>query len=98
MKLYYVYVLASVKRTLYVGITSDLGKRVAEHRLKVHPSSFTAAYDVTRLVYYEEYTDPHQAIRREKQIKGWRRRKKVLLIETRNATWTDLAEIGALIP
>src|SRR5258706_5436154 len=91
MKLYYVYILASLRRILYIGITGDLGKRLAYHRSMVNPNAFTARYGITRLVHLEEFTDPNQAIAREKELKGWRRAKKVRLIERANPHWDDLA-------
>lgn len=91
MKLYYVYILASIQRVLYIGITSVFEKRLIEHRIKAYPRSFTAQYNVTRLVYYEEFTRVDDAIAREKQLKGWRRSKKVALIERQNPDWNDLA-------
>ncbi|HEX8173000.1 MAG TPA: GIY-YIG nuclease family protein [Thermoanaerobaculia bacterium] len=92
MKLYYVYILASIKRVLYIGITSNLDQRLNEHRAHKYPDSFTARYNVTRLVHCEEYTRVEDAIAREKQLKGWRRSKKVALIESGNPAWVDLAD------
>ena len=91
MKLYYVYILASIKRVLYVGITSEFERRIAEHKSRKYPSSFTSQYNVTRLVYVEEYTRAEDAIAREKQMKRWRRSKKVTLIEQMNPAWADLS-------
>jgi putative endonuclease len=91
MKLYYVYILASLRRVLYIGITGDLENRLAYHRSFENPMSFTARYGVTRLVYFEDFTDVNQAIDREKQLKGWRRSKKVRIIESMNPDWVDLA-------
>ncbi|HEX6641438.1 MAG TPA: GIY-YIG nuclease family protein [Thermoanaerobaculia bacterium] len=90
MKLYYVYILASMSRVLYVGITGNFEQRLIEHRTKKYPTAFTSQYNVTRLVHFEEYTRVEDAITREKQIKGWRRSKKVALIEAQNPTWVDL--------
>jgi putative endonuclease len=93
MKQCAVYLLTNRYRTvLYVGVTSDLGRRVAEHIAGVHPSSFTRRYNVDRLVYFELTVDIRTAIAREKQIKGWVRRKKVALIEDANPGWRDLGE------
>jgi putative endonuclease len=89
--LYYVYILASRNRVLYIGITRDLDKRLAEHRSGLFPRSFVWQYKVTQLVYWEEFTDVKQAIAREKQLKAWRRGKKIRLIETMNPEWRDLA-------
>jgi putative endonuclease len=91
MKLYYVYILASITRVLYVGLTGDFEKRLAEHQAHFYPRSFTSQYNVTRLVYFEEYAEITDAIAREKQIKGWRRSKKVALIERMNPGWADLS-------
>ena len=86
-----VYIMTNRHRTvLYVGVTSDLQKRIAEHRAGVHPSSFTKKYNVDQLVYFEMGRDIKSAIAREKQLKGWRRAKKVALIETMNPEWRDL--------
>ena len=87
----YVYIAASKSRTLYVGVTNDLRRRMWEHREK-KGSAFAAKYNVTRLVYSEEFADIRDAIAREKQLKRWRREKKVWLIERENPDWKDLAE------
>ncbi|MDA9432065.1 GIY-YIG nuclease family protein [Bradyrhizobium sp. CCBAU 51627] len=85
---YYVYILASkVGGTLYIGVTNDLIRRVAEHKSKL---SFTEKYDVARLVYFEQFDDPENAIRREKRLKKWNRAWKVRLIEKENPNWDDL--------
>jgi putative endonuclease len=91
MKQYYVYLMASFKQRLYVGVTNDLRRRVYQHKTKAHPESFTARYNINRLVYFEVFGDIHDAIGREKQIKGWRRSKKVALIEAENPRWKDLS-------
>jgi putative endonuclease len=96
MRYYYVYILASIQRVLYIGVTNDLEKRLASHRSKQYPRSFTATYNVDRLVYTEEYTETTQAIAREKQLKGWRRGKKVRLIERENPEWLDRADTDEL--
>jgi putative endonuclease len=88
---YYVYIVASLSRTLYVGITNDLMRRVYQHRYKLQ-DGFTARYNVDRLVYFEHVTDVNAAIAREKQIKAWSRKKKARLIEAANPGWSDLAE------
>jgi len=90
IRTYWVYILASRSRVLYVGVTNDLSRRVKEHREGLVPS-FTRRYRVTRLVYFEEFDDIRVAISREKQLKGWVRERKVKLIEARNPTWEDLA-------
>ena len=86
---YYIYIMASRSRVLYVGVTNDLARRVNEHKQGL-TAGFTSKYRVTRLVYFEEFADIRDAIAREKQIKGWRRSRKVSLIESRNPTWQDL--------
>ena len=88
---YYVYILASRRRALYIGVTNDLERRLYEHRSFEDARSFVAQYNITRLVYVEEYFDVAQAIAREKQLKGWRRAKKVRLIQSYNPHWDDLA-------
>jgi putative endonuclease len=88
---YYVYIVASRTRVLYVGVTNDLARRVWEHKEKLTPG-FTSKYNVNRLVYYEETSDVKAAIAREKQIKGWLRAKKVALIEGMNPGWADLSD------
>jgi putative endonuclease len=87
---YYVYLLASRKAgTLYLGVTSDLVRRVYQHKAKSLPG-FTSRYGVDRLVWFECYDDPATAIAREKDIKKWRRLWKIRLIETSNSDWRDL--------
>ncbi len=80
----YVYILSNKNRTtLYIGVTSDLKLRIQQHQQKVG-SEFTTKYNVTDLVYYEEYSDINQAIQREKQLKNWRREWKLNLIKELN--------------
>ena len=89
--MYYVYILANNTRTtIYTGMTNDLIRRVYEHKQHADPNSFTAKYDVTRLVYFDSTPDVRSAIEREKQIKGWNRRRKNTLISEMNPTWKDL--------
>jgi putative endonuclease len=90
-KAMYVYVLASVTRRLYVGVTNDLVRRVWQHHTGAIPG-FTKKYSITRLVYFESFDDPMVAIRREKQVKSWARVKKLALVESMNPAWTDYAE------
>jgi putative endonuclease len=86
----YVYLLASRKQgTLYVGVTNDLIRRVAQHQQKTLPG-FTQRYDVRRLVWFECYDGPTEAILREKELKKWRRDWKIALIEKENPDWRDL--------
>ncbi len=87
---YYVYILTNRSGTLYVGVTNDLLRRLYEHKHKLIPG-FTKCYNIDRLVYYEHTPDVRAAIAREKQIKRWRREKKVVLIESKNRDWHDLA-------
>jgi putative endonuclease len=91
MRQYFVYVAASRSRTLYVGVTNDLVRRVYEHKNKLLPG-FTSRCNVDRLVYYETTPDVRSAIAREKQIKAWRREKKVALDQDRNPTLQDLSD------
>ena len=86
----YVYLLASTTRVLYTGITSDLHRRVFQHKAGLIPG-FTRRYKATRLVYYEPHRSIRSAIEREREIKGWKRFKKIQLIEQANAGWLDLA-------
>ena len=92
MKVFYVYMMASKRNgTLYVGSTSDLIKRVWEHKAKVIPG-FTAQYNVHLLVYYETHSMYVEAARREKRLKNWCRQWKINLIEELNPRWGDLYE------
>lgn len=90
-----VYIMTNKNHTtLYTGVTSDLKKRVYEHKNKIHPHSFTAKYQLNKLVYYEGFQSIEEAISREKQIKGGSRKKKIDLINSMNNDWNDLyAEI-----
>ena len=88
---YWVYIMSSVTGTLYIGITSDFYKRVFEHKAG-EIEGFSAVYKCVRLVYYESFDDVSKAISREKQLKRWRREKKIALIEKMNPRWQDLAE------
>src|SRR3954466_282986 len=87
---FYVYILFNHSRTLYVGVTNDLIRRVDEHRKGKVPG-FTAKYKIKQLAHYEIYPDAMTAIEREKQIKGWMREKKIALIESANPHWDDLS-------
>jgi putative endonuclease len=88
---YWVYLLGSRTATLYIGMTNDLERRMAEHREGRVPG-FTARWGVRYLLYYESFGDVTRAIEREKQLKGWRRSRKVALIESMNPEWRDLSE------
>ena len=88
---YYVYILANATNvTLYIGVTSDLLRRVHQHKNHLDPDSFTAKYNIHKLVYFEETTNARAALEREKQLKGWLRRKKNVLVESMNPQWRDL--------
>ncbi|MGY8667633.1 GIY-YIG nuclease family protein [Bradyrhizobium sp. UFLA05-109] len=87
---YYVYILASkIGGTLYIGVTNDLIRRVAEHKLKL-VERFTKEYAIVKLVYFEQFDDPENAIKREKRLKKWKRAWKIALIEKDNPDWNDL--------
>jgi putative endonuclease len=87
---FYVYILASkVGGTLYIGVTNDLIRRIAEHRLN-SVEGFTEKYHVVRLVYFEQFDDPENAIKREKRLRKWNRAWKIRLIEENNRNWDDL--------
>jgi putative endonuclease len=91
VKTYYVYIVGSKSRTLYTGVTSNLERRVFQHRGKVLPG-FTARYNVNRLVYFDASGYVVAAIAREKQTKSWGRMKKIALIESANPDWKDLSD------
>lgn len=89
--MYYVYILANrTNVTIYTGVTNDLERRLWEHRNHSDPRSFTAKYQVHKLVYFEETTDIDAALNREKQIKSWSRKRKNQLVEGMNPNWEDL--------
>ena len=89
--MYYVYILANVTGTVvYTGVTKDLVRRVYEHKHNLDTNSFTAKYDVHKLVYFEETSSSYAAISREKQIKSWNRKRKNELVESMNPKWLDL--------
>ena len=88
---YYIYILTNKRNgTLYIGVTNSLFRRGFQHKLKENPNSFTAKYNIDKLVYYEIYTYIKEAIKREKQLKKWKRQWKIELIEKENAIWRDL--------
>ncbi len=88
---YYVYILSNNHNTtVYTGVTNDLARRVHEHKSHIDPSSFTTKYHVDKLVHYEMFNDPLEAIERKKQIKATNRKKKNRLIEEVNPQWEDL--------
>ena len=91
MKQYYVYIMTNKSRTLYTGVTNNLQRRVYQHKNKLI-DGFTKKYNITKLVYYETTNNISAAIAREKQIKGWLRRKKIALIKSVNPEWRDLSQ------
>lgn len=87
------YILTNKSNSvLYTGVTSNLKERIAQHKVKKHPDSFSARYSVTKLVYYEQSDTIGDAIKREKQIKGGSRKKKEALINRMNPDWNDLGD------
>jgi putative endonuclease len=89
MKSYCVYIMTGGSGVLYIGVTNDLERRIVEHKKRAVPG-FPARYNLTKLVYFEVFQDVRAAIAREKELKGWVRRRKVALIESVNRTWDDL--------
>jgi len=87
---YHVYIMANRSKTLYAGVTNNIAQRVYQHKNKLVPG-FTSRYNTATLVYIEETGDVRAAIAREKQIKGWRRSKKIALVESLNPEWDDLS-------
>jgi putative endonuclease len=93
VKTYFVYFLTNKRFTvLYTGVTSDLEQRIYEHKTKFHPDSFTAKYQCDRLVYFEEFSDAEEAIKREKQLKKYKTTWKANLVNQMNPEWRDLSE------
>ena len=88
---YFVYIMSSRSRNLYIGVTNNLYRRTYQHKHKAVPG-FTAKYKIDRLVYFELFGDIRLAIAREKQVKAWGREKKIFLINSTNPAWQDLAE------
>ena len=91
MSEYYVYIMTNSSRTLYIGVINNLLRRIIEHK-KGEIKGFTSKYNISILVYYEKGDDVYAAIFREKQLKGWRREKKIALIESFNPDWHDLSK------
>jgi putative endonuclease len=89
--MFFVYILASLSGTLYVGLTDDLRRRVEEHKLGL-ADGFTKKYNVNRLMYYEAFHDPKIAENRELQFKKWRREKKIARFAKTNPRWKDLSK------
>jgi putative endonuclease len=90
MKQFYIYILTNKSKTLYIGVTNNLERRMYEHKNKLVPG-FTCKYNISRLVYFETTEDALGAFEREKQLKGWLRAKKISLIESINPQWNDLS-------
>lgn len=91
MKTYFVYILTNHNnKVMYIGVTNDLERRLYEHKHKLIPG-FTEKYNVARLVHFEQFSDPRNAIAREKHIKGWKRARKNALVEESNPQWDDLS-------
>jgi len=93
-KSYFVYITTNNKRhtVFYTGVTNNLLNRIDQHKQKINENSFTAKYNVDKLIYYEMFANIGEAIFREKQIKGGSRKKKIALINNMNPTWRDLTE------
>lgn len=92
MKLWNVYIMTNkTNEVLYIGVTNNLDERVKEHKMKVYPRSFTAKYNCDKLVYFEEFIDGGEAVKREKQMKKWKRDWKVSLIGSFNPNWVDIS-------
>ena len=89
--IFYVYILSDRSRKLYIGMTNDIVLRIAQHR-EHRPGTYTARYNIDRLVYFERFQYVNNAIAREKELKDWNRAKKIALIERENPTWEDLSE------
>ena len=92
---HFVYIMASRSLNLYIGVTGNLRRRVRQHKEHTF-DGFTARYKIDRLVYFERFNYVNNAINREKQLKRWRREKKIALIQSRNPTWIDLSEDWAI--
>ena len=89
---YFVYIVSSKSHAIYIGSTSALLVRLAKHRCRFYHGSHTALYRIDRLVYFEEHPNAASMVARERQLKGWRRDRKIELIERENPQWKDLAK------
>jgi len=89
---FYVYIMTNISKTLYIGVTNDLVRRISEHKDGLH-KGFTKKYKINQLLYYEIYIYVLEAIQREKSLKHWKREKKLQLIERVNPHWKDLSTI-----
>ena len=88
---YYIYIITNKKEgVLYIGLTKDLKRRIYQHKKKVHPNTFSARYELEKLVYFESFKTEEKARLREKQMKKWKRNWKIELIEKNNPKWEDL--------
>ena len=90
--MYWVYILSNKNKTLYIGVTNNLHRRIYEHKLRLK-EGFTKKYWINKLVYYEEFSDSYSAIKREKQLKNWHRQWKLNLIKEFNPEFKDLSDI-----
>lgn len=86
---FYVYIMSNASKTLYIGYTGDLKRRIHEHKSRAYVG-FTASYNISSLVYFEKHETENSAIKRERQLKNWHRQWKVNLIESTNKDWKDL--------
>ena len=91
MKTFYTYIMASDSGTLYIGMTNNIKKRVHQHKHHLIPG-FTDEHNIENLLYVETFHDASSAIKREKQLKSWSRKKKINLIDSKNPTWNDLVK------
>ncbi|MBT4120727.1 MAG: GIY-YIG nuclease family protein [Candidatus Magasanikbacteria bacterium] len=89
-KNYYVYVTASISKVIYIGFTNCLVKRINQHKKGTFDNAFTKKYKVNRLIYWEHFHFKHEAMNRERELKGWLRKRKIELIEKNNKDWNDL--------
>jgi len=89
IKKFFVYIATNKSNTLYTGVTNNLTRRIYEHRYKII-RGFTAKYNIDKLIYFQEFSTPEEAIAAEKRIKGWTRIKKIQLIKSLNPTFKDL--------
>jgi putative endonuclease len=90
---YFVYIMTNKSGTLYIGVTNNIKERVFQHKNKLM-DGFTKRYNITKLLYFETFSDVYSAIAREKIIKGWLRKKKISLVNTANPDWKDLSKVG----
>ena len=88
---WYVYIISNANHTLYVGMTNDLIRRVEQHKKGTYPNAFTRRYNFDKLVFFDAASSRAAAAKRERQIKGWTRAKKIALIDSSNPDWRDLS-------